>query len=312
MLRAYFSRGLFFLLSVAIFATLTFSPVHAAEVKTLSGILSTLESLLTRLIAAVGAIEPSSRLVASYSFDEGSGISVADSSGNGNTGTLTNGPTWTIGKYANALSFDGANDYVTARSQAVLDDLSSVTFSAWINPSTTTYGAQGTVAMKGHGAPGLFYEGWVAGFYTSNPTVLQFEVAFSGGNLVKRAAPSSFTTNEWQHLAVVWDGTVNASGVKIYRNGVEVGYTLQQNGIGSRINDSARDFIFGSNSYNDNPFKGIIDDVRLYSRVLTQSEIQSDMNTQVGSGGTPTPTPSPTPSPTPTPKLTLSGSTLNI
>ena len=45
-------------------------------------------------------------LVAAYGFDEGTGTTVADTSGNGNTGTVA-GPTWTIGKFGAALSFDG-------------------------------------------------------------------------------------------------------------------------------------------------------------------------------------------------------------
>jgi hypothetical protein len=46
-------------------------------------------------------------LVGHWKFDEGSGITAGDSSGNNNTGTLTNGPTWTTGKLGGALSFDG-------------------------------------------------------------------------------------------------------------------------------------------------------------------------------------------------------------
>ena len=52
-------------------------------------------------------------LVAAYGFDEGSGTTTADQSGNGNTGTLSNATWSTAGKFGNALSFNGTNAWVT-------------------------------------------------------------------------------------------------------------------------------------------------------------------------------------------------------
>src|SRR4029453_19442437 len=52
-------------------------------------------------------------LVAYWKFDEGSGTTVSDSSANGNTGTLVNGPLWTAGRVGNALFFDGIDDNIT-------------------------------------------------------------------------------------------------------------------------------------------------------------------------------------------------------
>jgi len=63
-------------------------------------------------LASVTAV--SSGLKANWRFEEGSGTSAQDSTGNGYTGTLVNGPTWaTAGKEGKALSFDGVNDKVT-------------------------------------------------------------------------------------------------------------------------------------------------------------------------------------------------------
>ncbi|MCL4761151.1 MAG: PKD domain-containing protein, partial [Burkholderiales bacterium] len=50
---------------------------------------------------------------ASFGFNEGSGTTAADATGNGHTGTLVNGPTWVPGKYDNGLSFDGVDDAVS-------------------------------------------------------------------------------------------------------------------------------------------------------------------------------------------------------
>ena len=71
-----------------------------------------------------------SGLVAYWKFDEGSGTTVADSSGNGNTGTLVNGPVWTAGIAGNALYFDGIGSNVTVLDSNSLDLSNSFTLSA--------------------------------------------------------------------------------------------------------------------------------------------------------------------------------------
>jgi succinoglycan biosynthesis transport protein ExoP len=62
-------------------------------------------------------------LVGHWKLDESSGTTAPDSSGNGNAGTLANGPVWTAGKIGNALSFDGVNNYVNVPSSANYDSM---------------------------------------------------------------------------------------------------------------------------------------------------------------------------------------------
>ncbi|PJE64483.1 MAG: hypothetical protein COU90_03515, partial [Candidatus Ryanbacteria bacterium CG10_big_fil_rev_8_21_14_0_10_43_42] len=216
-----------------------------------------------------------SGLVGHWTFDEGSGTVAGDSSGLGNTGTLTNGPVWGVGKVGGALSFDGSNDYIDAGSNAILDDMSVFSFSAWINPGTGAYGPQGTIVQKGHGDIQLTYEGWILAFYPNAPTQLTFRAVHQTNHLLIQAPPNVFTMNEWQHVVVTWDGSPNASGVKIFRNGVEVSYSTQQNGSGPKVSDVARNFLIGINSYVNTPFKGSLDDVRIYNRALSSTDIQA-------------------------------------
>jgi hypothetical protein len=72
-----------------------------------------------------------------WKLDESSGASTADASGNGNNGTLTNmsGTEWTAGQRANALQFDGTNDYVSISDTDSLDITSSITIATWIRPT---------------------------------------------------------------------------------------------------------------------------------------------------------------------------------
>ena len=74
-------------------------------------------------------------LVAAYSFNEGTGTTVADASGRGHTGTIS-GATWsTQGRFGNALSFDGVNDMVTVNSTALLGLTTGMTLEAWVFPT---------------------------------------------------------------------------------------------------------------------------------------------------------------------------------
>jgi hypothetical protein len=84
-------------------------------------------------VATAAITTTTSGLVAAYSFNEGSGQTVADHSGNNLTGTIV-GATWTgQGKFGNALSFDGTSSYVDLGNPAALQLTGSMTIEAWVN-----------------------------------------------------------------------------------------------------------------------------------------------------------------------------------
>ena len=74
-------------------------------------------------------------LVAAYSFDEGTGTTVVDLSGNATTGRLASAAWTTAGKYGKALVFNGTNAAVTINDSASLRLTSAMTLEAWVNPS---------------------------------------------------------------------------------------------------------------------------------------------------------------------------------
>ena len=90
------------------------------------------ETLEPRLLLAADPLG----ITAGYAFDEVSGTSAADASGHGIVGTLTNGPTFTAGKYGNAVTLDGTNDFVNLGNPTALQFTGSMTISAWINSSS--------------------------------------------------------------------------------------------------------------------------------------------------------------------------------
>ena len=76
--------------------------------------------------------------MAAYSFNEGTGTTVGDSSGSGNTVTVAN-TTWTTSaKFGNALVFNGSSSFVTINDSGSLHLTTGMTLEAWVNPSTVS------------------------------------------------------------------------------------------------------------------------------------------------------------------------------
>src|SRR6185437_3495139 len=86
---------------------------------------------LACFVFAASGRTASTGLVAAYSFDEGSGSTVADASGNGNNGTVTNG-SWTTGVHGDALSFNGSSTIVNVPDSPSLDLSNAMTLEAWV------------------------------------------------------------------------------------------------------------------------------------------------------------------------------------
>jgi hypothetical protein len=207
-----------------------------------------------------------SSLVAAWGFEEGAGGTIADASGTGNNGTIS-GATWTTaGKYGGALSFDGVNDLVTVADSASLDLTTAYTLEAWVRPTSTSDWRN--VLLKE--TPSTLAYGLYASGYPNRPsswlTINDSFVALDG------TAP--LPVNAWTHLATTYDGTT----LRLYVDGTQVSST-QAPGAAPV---SGSPFRIGGNTIWSEWYAGLVDDVRLYKRVLTGSEIVADRDTPVG------------------------------
>ena len=111
--------------------------------KHVTGMTSRSAALALLLIATSASTAFAQTLVGHWKMDEGSGAAVVDSSGTGNSGTLTGNPTWVTGKDGLALSVDGNTgtplsvDYANVTDHATLDITGAITMAAWVNPART-------------------------------------------------------------------------------------------------------------------------------------------------------------------------------
>jgi len=202
-------------------------------------------------------VDPS--LVGWWMFDESSGNIAYDSSGYDNNGTVNGNPQWAPGKVGGALAFDGTGDYVNCGNSPVFQIQEQITMACWIKVEKFTRDWS-TIISKGDnsyrmGRP----QGGNAIHLGIQGTVSSPYPWFDGRKAV--------ADNQWHHVAGVYDGT---QGI-IYIDGI---LDVAQAATG-QLNASDFNLYIGENSQATGRYwNGLIDDVRLYNRALSQTEIQ--------------------------------------
>lgn len=199
-------------------------------------------------------------IVGMWLFDEGEGDIASDSSGNGNDGTLMNDPQWVEGKFGEALSLDGTDDYVDTVLNT--DDLSSpITISFWMNPAQ------------------IKKSPLVSGYNNANPNANRWDIQLDrdGAGKIRwvehegRDGAISTTTLEadtWYHIAVIHDLPNNES--HIFVNGeLEAKALIEQDVKTGRV----LQFADGDGDC----YGGIIDEVIIFNVVLGEDDIMNIM-----------------------------------
>jgi uncharacterized repeat protein (TIGR02543 family) len=207
-----------------------------------------------------------------WKFDETSGMTAFDANGNNNPGTLTGmaGTEWTAGKSGNALSFDGVNGYVTRESLSA-NITGASTISLWMKRTGNPSVAERLVCL-GTAAGG---SAWGSGFNIYVNSSGYVAIDNNGGltsNLV--ASGVQVTDGAWHHIVATRSGTAPYT-FKIYVDGVLKGTDNNPNNTlpalkRLRVGAAITPPWVPPGSY----FNGLIDDVRVYSRALSGTEIQ--------------------------------------
>jgi hypothetical protein len=204
--------------------------------------------------------------VAEWKFDENTGTTANDTSGNNNTGTLTNSPTWSPGKLGSAVRFDGVDDYVSVTSIASIRNISAITLSAWIKRNSSN--GIVTISQMNDNSNRLDFEFW-------NDGNVYFAVG-NGGNAYGYVAHND--TN-WHYVTMVFDGTQsgNSNRLKAYIDGIP--QTLTYSGsIPTTTANLTTNFEIGRLPMSAAYTNGAIDNVRIYNYARTPAQIAWEYN----------------------------------
>ncbi len=209
-------------------------------------------------LAPIEVPEAERKLVGWWKFDEGSGSTTADSSGNANHGSLHGPVQWTDGHDGKALKFTGPFNYVLVEDSPELNPTDAITIAAWINPSWT---GNNRILQKSSGGHDNQYR--LLKEFGDN---MVFEVSGVANHQLsfEKLPPAG----EWTHLAAVYDG----SKMTVFYNGEVAG---EQETFGKMATSDGPLFI--GTKHETAPagdeFNGILDDVRIYNYALSEADI---------------------------------------
>ncbi len=217
--------------------------------------------------------------VSYWSFDEGSGLTAADTaaSGNNNHGTLINSPQWVPGATSNALEFStNSMQYVQAvnNSNSLSIPSGGISISAWIKPDNSGEMAILAKDKLAISARGNYFFGAMGGHlefgFSPQPT---------GSDVWISTVDPVITPNKWSYVAVTFNFGTGEKPI-IYVDGRPVAVGLWQ-GSGDQANlpNTYPDPLYiGRSSDSGWFFGGTMDEVKLYAKVLTPEEISSGIN----------------------------------
>lgn len=203
---------------------------------------------------------PSGNLIAYYPFNG----SANDASGNGHHGTV-HGASLTQDRFGNpsrAYNFDG-NDYISVPDSAQFTfGWSPFTIAAWAN--IASFGADGGYYLMGHSTGPGDTNKWIFWLGSTN---IHFIATQPGSDWISIGS-NTFDLNQWYHVAI----RRNANELTAFVDGSPIGTAS----IGFSIPDPSASFLMGTAEFgypNTRLFRGQMDDVLLYNRALSDSEI---------------------------------------
>jgi plastocyanin len=182
----------------------------------------------------------------------------------GNNGALQNGTTFAAGKVGQAFSFDGTDDQIVVPHNASQNGGSQITIDAWINLSTSLHGQPIANKRSPSNVGGYTFETTHSPIGPDNG--LQWAIMIGGAYHILQTPANVLTLGTFQHVAATYDG----AAMRIYVDGVEKA-NMPTSGTIDSTNDPV---VIGRNVPNLSlDWHGLIDELELYNRALSQPEL---------------------------------------
>jgi len=217
-------------------------------------------------IIALASSNVISGMAAYWGFDEGAGGTAADASGHGRAAVLKGGPVLRgDGCVGGAADLDGIDDWAEICGYTGISGANGRTVSAWIKSSYYGTAEKAIVAWGDDNSPGNRWLLMLQGGTTNRGAI---RVAVLGGTVV---GTQNLHDGRWHHVAAVFenDGSPNVEDVTLYVDGKLEPLSMVTPHI---VNTTSSSNVFVGAHYNAAarlPFKGMIDDVRIYDRALS-------------------------------------------
>ena len=199
---------------------------------------------------------------------------VLDDSGKGNHGTTSNAPNYGFIFYRPAMTFNGSNQYVSAGASAFnFTGLQPFSMSAWVY-QTNNGGAKSIVGkystVSGTGQYNFYLR---TGGY---PTALLIRSQYNTARLNVQSSVA-IPLNTWTHVSMTYSGGTSSASIKMFINGVETTYNASEDfgTFSPGMVLTTETFRTAASHDNANYFNGSINDVRIYNRLLSASEIRA-------------------------------------
>jgi len=211
------------------------------------------------------AADPS--LVGWWKLDESSGTVAADSSINGNDGTIQGTPQWVDGRIDGALGFDSTTTYVELPIGPLIRSLTDCTIGVWVR-WTGDIAEGDSQNIFEFGTSGNCYMYLSPATSPDGPMRFVIRSPLGGGEEV--VAAGNALNNAWHHVAVTIDSTHGT--LSLYLDGENTGSAAM---VRNKLSYMGTTFYNWIGRSGDTPFfKGYMDDFYIFSRVLSQAEIK--------------------------------------
>ncbi len=222
-------------------------------------------------------------LAGHWTLNETSGSSIADTSGNGNTGTWNDGTgndvteETTTGQDGTAIDFDGAGDRVSIGSDASIENVfnGGGALSMWIYPESWGGCNYGRILEKAAGITGS--GGWSLIVNNGGGVNPKENIAFFKGHSTTYSQWTtpfqSITLNTWNHITVSYSDDDLNNNPTIYINGTAQTLTQNNPPVGTPDSDVGTTMRIGYGG--GCGFDGVIDDVRVYNSPLSETEVSA-------------------------------------
>jgi len=249
------------------------------------GVCSTLtinKAVPTLILSNNTASVNTSGLVGYWRFEEGSGTTASDSSGNGNNGTLTSSSMWTTGgEFGNGINFTGTNLQnisIASTSSSLSSNSTGLTVATWINaaswPQSASALSAGIVSDWNTFTVGSQKGYLLRVFNNTGCLIFTFNIAdginYNSTNSHCSDINTFYSTNTWIFVVGVYSAN---NYLKIYVNGVQSSSTTS-NIASVMMPQTSKSLYIGYTGINAGYFNGTIDEVQIWNRSLTADEVR--------------------------------------